>query len=62
MLTKAAFIWSKIQKKIVKYNVKKKYIYEYILKCNLFLYDGKAEFSAAITPVFSVTWSFRYYF
>ncbi len=24
-----------------------------------YLCDGKAEFSAAITPVFSVTWSFR---
>ncbi len=32
--------------------------FQYILKCNLFLY-GKAEFSAAITPLFSVTWSFR---
>jgi len=47
------------------------------LECSLLLYtigllyykliviyscDGKAEFSAAITPVFSVTWSFRKHF
>ncbi len=25
----------------------------------MYSYDGKAQFSAAITPVFSVTWYFR---
>ncbi len=28
-------------------------------KSKMYSCDGKAEFSAAITPVFSVTWSFR---
>ncbi len=32
--------------------------FEYIFKCNYICY-GKAELSAAITTVFSVTWSFR---
>ncbi len=37
------------------------FLFQYILKCYLFLWFSKAEFSAAITAisVFSVTWSFR---
>ncbi len=34
------------------------FLFEYNSKCNLFLWC-KAEFSEAIAPVFSVTWSFR---
>ncbi len=43
-----------------------KYYYSFKLFCYfiifqnvIYSFDGKAEFSAAITPVFSVTWSFR---
>ncbi len=36
------------------------FLFEYVLKCTvIYSCDGKAEFSAAITPVISVTWSFR---
>ncbi len=62
MLTEAVFIWLKITVK--NSNVKYYYIVKYILYFKIFLnaiysFDGKAEFSSAITPVFCVTWSFR---
>ncbi len=31
----------------------------YMLESVIYSCDGKSEFTAAITPVFSVTWSFR---
>ncbi len=34
------------------------FLFYFILKCNVILWC-KAQFSAAITPVFSVTWYFR---
>ncbi len=40
--------------------IPRKCLYFNIFK-NIFSCDGKAEFSAAITPVFSVTWSFTSY-
>ncbi len=49
----AAFISPEIQKTLI---VKLPFKNFSILKCSLFL---KAEFLAAITPVFSVTWFFR---
>ncbi len=52
------FIWAKKSNKndnIVKYyyNLKMTFLFQSILKHNLFFWN-KAEFSAAITPVFSV--------
>ncbi len=62
MLTKAAVIWPKIRSEILlQFKITAFYLCLYVLKCNLFLWC-KAEFSAAITPVFSVTWSFRNHF
>ncbi len=62
MLTKATFIWSKYSKNWyceILFQFNPIYIYINIyLKCNLFLWC-KAEFPAAITSVFSVTWSYR---
>ncbi len=53
---KAAFIWSKVLKNINIVTSQYKLIFFYF---NIFIPHGKAEFSAAIFPVFSVTWSFK---
>ncbi len=67
MPTKPAFIQNYCKNSnTVKYycNLDILYIYYiflhslYFFKCNLF-FEGKAEFSAAINPVLSVTWSLR---
>ncbi len=55
-VTKATFIWAKIQyKHIVKYYKNELFLcFNIIFKCNVFL-GGKAEFLGAITLIFSVT-------
>ncbi len=66
MLTNSEYIWSKYTKNcnnVVKKLFQFKITYfllllEFILKCNVFL-CWKSWISTAITPVFSVTWSFR---
>ncbi len=63
MITKAALFDQKYSKTVImwKYYYNLRYfffLFKYILSVN-YSCDGKAEFSAAITPVFSVTWSFR---
>ncbi len=63
--TRASVIWSKNGlKTVILWNVVTVEITVFYF--NIFLNviyscDGKAEFSAVITPVFSVTWSFRYH-
>ncbi len=66
MLTKAAFIWS-VQyycEILLSFKIISILIHVKIVICNLpknvFLkYNGIAEFSLAIAPVFGVTWSFK---
>ncbi len=61
MLIKAALIWYKIKKTVLLWILLKIKITVFYLNMFLnFIYsgDGNAEFSAAITPVFSFTWSF----
>ncbi len=63
MLTKAAFIKNTL-KTVILWNIITIIcnifisVNKYILKCNLFLWCT-AEFTAAITPVFSATWFFK---
>ncbi len=48
----------------MKYYIQIYYCKITVFHCNIFqnvIYDGKAEFSEVITPVFIVTWSFRNY-
>ncbi len=63
MFTKAAFIWysKKYSKKYFEIVLQFKRTVFYLNTFFNWIYfcDGKAEFSAAITSVFSVTWSFR---
>ncbi len=55
MLTKAALIWYNIKYSIiVKYYKKLKWLFSIWIHQNII----NAEFSAAITPVFSIAWSF----
>ncbi len=65
LLIKPAIIWSTVQQKknsktLILFFLlfKITFLFEYILKCNLFLWFQSFILSI-ITPVFSVTWSFR---
>ncbi len=55
------FIWSKCKNyNIVKYYYNLRTVFYFNIISNVIYFcDSKAEFSAVITPVFSVTWSFR---
>ncbi len=60
--TKASFLWLEIQYNtyVMKYYYNKNEFCIFIyLKHFIYSCDGKADISAAIAPVFSVTWSFR---